>query len=154
MQSDSQNFSTSTRVWIVLLLALALLSFFAMRRSVGRAMGMKVETTVIASQAEFKPGDEAKVVVEITSVVSQSNVSQSIVSQSIEGNVLEKQSETIYRRGGNTIKVSFDASTPVVMGKTSDIHPGAVVHITATMGNDHILHAKQIVVLTGYVKVQ
>jgi hypothetical protein len=144
MQSDYQNFSRSTRVWIVLLAALALLSFFAMRRSVGRAMGMKIQTTVIASQAEFKPGDEAKVVVEITSVVSQN----------IEGNVLEKQSETIYRRGGNRIKVSFDPSTPVVMGKTSDVHPGAVVHITATMGNDYILHAKQIVVLTGYVKVQ
>ena len=144
MQSGSHDFSRSTRLWIVLLLALALLSFFAMRRSIGRAMGMKIETTVIASQADFKPGDETKVVVEITTVVSQN----------IEGSVLEKQSETIYRRSGNTIRVSFDPSTPVVMGKTSDIHPGALVHITATMGNDHILRAKQIVVLTGYVKVQ
>ncbi len=39
------------------------------------------------------------------------------------------------------------------MGKNSDLHEGTIVHVTAKMGDDRKLHASQIVVLTGYVKV-
>src|SRR5271154_2967770 len=144
MTSSSSNSSRTTRIWIILLTALALLSFLAVRRSVGKAMGMRAETTAGTSPAELKVGDEAKVVLEVTSVAP---------AASLEGNVLEKQTETEYRRTGNTVKVAFDATTPVVMGKASDLRQGAVVHVTAKMGSDHMLHASQIVVLTGYVKV-
>jgi hypothetical protein len=106
---------------------------------------MRSETTVGASPAQFKVGDEAKVVMEVERVVP---------AASIEGNVVEKQTETVYRRSGNAIKIAFDAATPVLMGKVSDVHEGAVIHVTATMGNDRALHASQIVVLTGYVKVK
>jgi hypothetical protein len=133
------------RIWIVLLVALAVLSFVAMRRSMERAMGMKAETTAGSSLSQLKAGDEAKVVVEVTHVAE---------AASIEGKVLEKQTETVYRRAASTIKIAFDAATPVVMGKTSDVREGAVVHVTAKMANDRVLHAKQIVVLTGYVRVQ
>jgi hypothetical protein len=125
--------------------ALALLSFLAMRRSMGKAMRMKTETTTGASLALLKTGEEAKVVLEVAGVAG---------AASFEGNVLEKQTETVYRRTGNTIKIAFDGATPVMMGKGSDVHEGAVVHVTAKVANDHVLHAEQIVVLTGYVKVQ
>jgi hypothetical protein len=145
MSSPSLNSTRSNRIWIVLLVALALLAFYAMRRSLGKAMQMNSEPTATASMAQLKPGDELKVVLELTSVTP---------AASIEGNVLEKQSETVYRRTGNTIKIGFDAATPVVMGKAPDVHTGAVVHIKAKMGDDRLLHTEQIVVLTGYVKVQ
>ncbi len=145
MSSPSLNSSRSNRTWIVLLVALALLAFFAMRRSLGKAMQMNSEPTAAASMAQLKPGDEAKLVVELTGVTP---------AASIEGNVLEKQSETVYRHSGNTIKIGFDAATPVVMGKAPDVHAGAVVHIKAKMGDDRVLHAEQIVVLTRYVNVQ
>lgn len=144
MAPASQKAFRTNRIWIVLLVALALLSFFAMRRSLSKAMGMKAETTVGAA-SQLKPGDEMKVVLELTHVTA---------AASIEGNTLEKQTETVYRRTGNTLKIVFDAATPVVMGKTSDVHEGAVVHVTAKMASDHLLHATQIVILTGYVKVQ
>jgi hypothetical protein len=145
MTSTSPSSSRTTRIWIVVLVALALLSFLAMRRSVGKAMQMKAETAGGASPAQLKPGDEAKVVLQVTAAAP---------AASVEGNLLEKQTETDYRPTGNTMKIGFDAATPVVMGKAFDVHEGAVVHITAEMGNDHLLHASQIVVLTGYVKVQ
>jgi hypothetical protein len=129
---------------MVLLVALALLSFFAMRRSFSKAMGMKAETTVGAA-SQLRPGDEMKAVLQLTRVTAAAGV---------EGNVLEKQTETVYRRTGNTLKISFDAATPVVMGKLTDVHEGGVIHVTAKMANDHLLHATQIVILTGYVKVQ
>ena len=143
--NSSRNSSRTVRIWIALLVALALLSFLAMRRSIGKAMGMKAETTASSSVSQLKPGDEAKVVLELTHVTEAS---------SVEGNVLEKQTETVYRRQGSTAKIAFDAATPLVMGKASDLHQGAIVHVTAKMGSDHTLHAAQIVVLTGYVKVQ
>jgi hypothetical protein len=144
MSSASVNSSRSTRTWIVLLVALALLSFLAMRRSLTKAMGMNATTTASSFFAQLKPGDEAKVVVELISVTTAS----------LESNILERQTETDYRRTGATIKIAFDAATPVVMGKASDVHQGAVVHIKARMGPDRILHAEQIVILTGYVKAK
>jgi hypothetical protein len=145
MSSGSLNPSRSTRIWIVLLVVLALLSLVAMRRSLGKAMSMKAETTVTGSLPQLKPGEEAKVVLEVIRVAPYT---------SVEGNVLDKETETIYRRSSKTIKIAFDASTPVVMGKASDVHEGAVLHSTAKMGDDRVLHAEQIVILTGYVKVQ
>jgi hypothetical protein len=71
-----------------------------------------------------------------------------------EGRVLERQTETVYRRSANTVRVAFSASTPVVMGKTSDVQPGAVVHVSGTVGEDQTLNATQIVILTGYVQVE
>ncbi len=136
--------SRTTRIWIVALLALALFSFLAMRRSMDRAMRMNAEANSAASASQLKPGDEAKVVLEVTSVAPAAN---------IEGAVLEKRTETDYRRTGNRLKIAYEPATPVVMGKPSDVHPGAVVHVTVKMAGDRVLRAEQIVVLTGYVKV-
>jgi hypothetical protein len=141
----SHDFSRTSRIWIALLLALALLSFLAMRRSLGRAMRMNAEITDGRSPARRNAGDEVSVVLEVTGLTA---------AASVEGNVLERQSEIVYRRTGNAIKIAFEAGTPVVMGKMSDVHAGAVVHIKAEVGPDRVLRARQFVILTGYVKVQ
>jgi hypothetical protein len=145
MNSSYQHSSRATRIWIALLVTLALLSFLAMRRSLGKAMRMNAETTAGNSSAQTKPGEEVKVVLEVTAFTA---------AASLEGNVLEKQSETVYLRTGKTIKIAFDASTPVVMGRTSDVKAGAVLHIKAKMGSDEVLRSEQIVILSGFVKVQ
>lgn len=145
MASDSRSSSRTTGLWISLLVILALLSFLAMRRSMGKAMSMREGTTASASTAPIKVGDTGKFVLEVKAVEAGANIA---------GNTLEKQTDTVYRRTGNTIKIAFDAATPVVMGKAADIHEGAIVHITAKMGADAALHAGQIVILTGYVEVK
>jgi hypothetical protein len=142
---NSRSNSRTASLWIGALVLLAALSLFAMWRSMGRAMQMKAETTSSSSFAQLKEGDEVKLVLEITAVNA---------SASLEGNRLEKQTETVYRRTGQTARIAFDAATPIVMGKPPDVHAGAVVHVTAKMGSDQALHATQIVVLTGYVQVQ
>jgi hypothetical protein len=50
--------------------------------------------------------------------------------------------------------VKFNAQTKIVMGKPADVHAGAIVHVTGTVQKDRVIAAEQIVVLTGYVKVQ
>jgi hypothetical protein len=143
--STSANSSRSTRIWILLLVALAIFSFLAMRRSMVKAMGMRAESSVGASPQPLKVGDEVKLVLEVTGVAEAATV---------EGNVLAKESETVYRRTSNTAKIGFDTETPVVMGKVADVRAGSVVHVAAKMGADRVLHASKIVILTGYVKVQ
>jgi hypothetical protein len=45
--------------------------------------------------------------------------------------------------------VQLDEQTKLVMGKKADIHPGAVVHVTGTIRDDHSILAEQLVILTG-----
>jgi hypothetical protein len=145
MAPASPDSYRKTQLWILLLVALAVLSFLAMRRSASRAMSMNSATTDASSLPELRAGDEARIALEITSVDPVA---------SLEGNVLEKQSETVYVRTGKKTKILFDAATPVLMGAMSDVHKGAVVHVKVKMQNDHLLRAEQIVVLTGYVKLR
>jgi hypothetical protein len=145
MAPASPDSSRKTQLWIVLLVALAVLSFLAMRRSASRAMSMNSATTDASSLPELRAGDEARIALEITSVDP---------AASFEGNVLEKQSETVYARTGKKTKIVFDAATPVLMGAMSDVHKGAVVHVKVKMQNDHLLRAEQIVALTGYAKLR
>lgn len=135
----------SRRIWIFFLAPLALLAFLAMQREVSRAQRMKVQQATGAQVARLKPGDAAKVVLELTSVQAEASAA---------GRVLEKQSETVYQRSATDVHVMFRADTPVVMGKIADVHPGAIVHVSATVGEDRALHASQIVILTGYVQVK
>jgi hypothetical protein len=145
MASTSPSSSRNTQLWIIVLVALAVLSLLAMRRSVGRAMGMNAVTTDASSLPGLRPGDEAKIAIAIT------NAKPAV---SFEGNVLEKQTETVYARSGKKIKILFDATTPIVMGAMSDVHEGAVVHVKAKVQSDHQLRAEQLVVLTGYVQLR
>jgi hypothetical protein len=89
----SQDFSRTSRIWIALLLALALLSFLAMRRNLGRGMRTNAETTKDRSPAQGNAGDEVKIVL--------------AAAARVEGNVLERRSEIVYRRTGKVIKIAF-----------------------------------------------
>jgi hypothetical protein len=161
MASDppTSSHSRSNRIWIALLVAIALLTLLAMRRSLGKAMRMTTETTTSASPTRLKPGEAAKFVLQVTTVAGTANAG----SSEVEGIVLEKQTETFYRRTGSTVKIGFDPATPVVMGKIADVREGSVVFIKAkeaetkmgeTNKGEDRLQAEQIVILTGYVTVR
>jgi hypothetical protein len=135
---------SSRPVWIFMLAALAALSLVFVWRGAGRMMNMQ---THAANQAEFvqlKSQDVAKVVVEVTEAAEGR----------ILGKLLEKQDETHYARTANQAEVVWDKDTALVMGKVEDIHPGAIVHVTGKVADDHNVHAQQIVILTGYVQAK
>lgn len=72
----------------------------------------------------------------------------------ITGKLLQKKTEEIYMRTAAAVTVQSNRQTKIVMGKPADVHAGAVVHVTGTVQKDHVIAADQIVILTGYVKVQ
>ena len=72
----------------------------------------------------------------------------------ITGKLLQKKTEEIYTRTATAVTVQSNRQTKIVMGKPADVHAGAVVHVTGTVQKDQVIAADQIVILTGYVKVQ
>lgn len=146
MPANSAFLSKSTRIWIFVCTALALLIAFAVWRTASKAM--KMGSASAAGPAAFeslKPGDLAKIVLE---------VKDSSSGETMHGRLLEKQTETVYTRTGTSVEADFDSSTAFVMGEVSDIHPGAVLHITGNIASGHAIQAPQIVVLTGYVQAR
>ncbi len=142
---DSAFFSKSTRTWIFACIALALLVAFAVWRSAEKAMEMESAASGAAAFELLKPGDLVKIVLEVT---------DSSPGETIKGRLLEKQTETVYNRTSTLAEADFDNNTSFVMGRAADIHPGAVLHITGTATSRHTVHARQIVVLTGYVQAR
>jgi len=134
--------------WMLVFTVLAALSLAA-ALTVGRR-SMRMSSAMAASAhptafAELAPGSKTQAVVEITAVDANGNA---------EGKLLDRESEDLYQRTRTSVGIKFSDATPVVMGKLGDVHAGAVVHVKGTIGNDHRITAEQIVVLTGYVKVQ
>jgi hypothetical protein len=90
------------------------------------------------------PAAKLKIVVEVTDADA---------SGLIHGTLLEKKSEDRYTRAQTPVIEQSSQSSKMVMGKTEAVHKGAVVHINGTRGTDGKIDAEQIVILTGYVKV-
>ena len=108
----------------------------------------KKMSSVIVSDGQdlshFHAGDTAKFVEEVTDAKSGT----------LNGIVLKKKTDDLYLRTPDRIAVHWGNETKIVMGKADDLHPGAVVHVTAVALQDHTFAAQQLVILTGYVKVQ
>jgi hypothetical protein len=146
MQPVQVKRGSTFRRWLVLEVVAILLIGFAVW-NVGRR-AFKMEAAAAASNSRIEqltPGDKIKVVLELKSADAM---------RSAQGVLLEKQGEDLYRRTGTAVRMTFDPNVPVVMGKLADIHAGAVVHVTGTVVQDGGIAASQVVILTGYVKVQ
>ena len=147
MQQNRERRSTRTlAIWILFVTAAILAAALAVWTSARKAGRMTAAAASNEQQfAQATPGAKIKLVIEIT---------DSAPAGTIRGKLLQKKTETIYVRTPTQVMVRSSAQTKLVMGQQSDVHPGAVVHVTGTAGKDHNIDAEQIVILTGYVQVQ
>ncbi len=141
---ERKNSSQRMR-WVGLIVVVLVVTILAVW-SVG-TRAMRMQTAAAASDDQLlttaQPGSQLKADVELTSAGDGK----------AEGLVLDKQSETVYRRTRVVVQIDFAAATKLVMGSASDIRKGAVVHVSGTVAQDRSLQASQIVILTGYVSV-
>ena len=144
MNANSVSTKSSRLACVLLLLALAALSAVFVLRGAQKAMRMQPEAASQSQFAQLKPQETARVVVEVSG----------ISAGEIRGELLDKQDDTHYTRIKNEARIRWDSSTSIVMGKTADVRPGAILHVTGTVGGDRSLQARQIVILTGYVQVK
>ena len=134
---------SSNRGSVFLLVLLACLALAAMWA--GRSMKMKAQAAGPAPLLVLKPGEVAKIVFEVTAMPSDNDLT---------GKLLEKQDETHYTRTATEVELIPVAKTAIVMGNRADIRKGAILHVTGTLDENHILHANQLVVLTEYVSTR
>jgi hypothetical protein len=131
--------------WIALIVIAFFLAVLVLWK-VGAAA--KKMSSVVASGEQdlshFHVGDTAKFVEEISDVKNGT----------LTGIVLKKKTDDLYLRTSDHATIHWDNQTKIVMGKPDDLHSGAIIHITASALQGHTFAAQQLVILTGYVKVQ
>ncbi|MDQ1408118.1 MAG: hypothetical protein QOG55_3747 [Acidobacteriaceae bacterium] len=125
---------------IVVITALLVWGSFRSAKSMSTAAASDEDIFIHAT-----PGDVVKVVLEIETASTEG---------SLRGKLLQKETEKIYRRTNTQVTAQSGAQTKIVMGKQTDIHPAAVVHLTGVLKKDRSVDASQIVILTGYVEIK
>jgi hypothetical protein len=145
IMTENQVVGRPRRVWFALVTMVAVLMALAVWNSARKSLSMSAAASDEKQFAQAAPGTSTKIVMEI---------SESASDGTAKGRVLQKKTEEIYTRTASNVTLRWTAQTKVVMGKEADIHTGAVVHVTGTVRNDHAIQAEQVVILTGYVKVQ
>jgi len=111
------------------LIVISVLILFLLVAAVWRARYLMRSMSVVAGNAsdmrQSMPAAKLKIVVEVTGADA---------SGLIHGTLLEKKTEDRYTRTQTPVIAQSSQSTKMVMGKTEDVHQGAVVHITGTRG--------------------
>jgi hypothetical protein len=138
MSSKPYARTTICVVLVVLTLVIfGLLRFNSMLRSMSVTAAQAPELNSAAR------GATVKLVIEIASVSSTD----------LRGRILSKKTDEVYVRTDTQASVHWSDQSKLVMGKSADVHSGAVVHVTGKVRQDRTIDADQIVILTGYVKV-
>ena len=109
-----------------------------------RAGGMRAATASAAAVLSVRSGTRTRAVVRLEGPAGLNAYS---------GDLLESGDGVSYRETPDRIRVALSGDTAVVMGAAADIKRGAVVQVTGAMDSAHTLHAAQIVILSGYVRV-
>jgi uncharacterized protein YdeI (BOF family) len=147
MKSDAKTAGRRAQtVWFVLIALVALLFTFVVWKS--GSMAKMMSAAAASDEQDFSRsavGSSAKFVLEIAEASSDGKIT---------GKLLQKKTEEIYTRTDTAVTGQSHSQTKIVMWKQADVYAGAVVHVTGTVQKDQVIAADQIVILTGYVKVQ
>jgi len=111
---------------------------------VRRAGQMRAATTSAAAVLEAPPGSLVKAVVRLEDVRGAS---------ACRAQLLEALDGETYRVTSTRIHVALTPDTEVVMGSDADVRPGAIVQVAGTIDSEHAIRVRQIVILTGYIRV-
>jgi hypothetical protein len=145
MESDNNVVRRARVVWGILIAVVVLLFALAVWKSGATAKMMSVASSDEQEFSRSAAGSVAKFVTEITEVSAEGKIT---------GRLLQKKTEEVYARTATVAMMQPSDHAKIVMGKSADLRAGAVVHVTGTMLKDHAVAAEQIVILTGYIKVQ
>jgi hypothetical protein len=146
MKSDSQGVARRARVVFgLLMVVVVLLLALAVWKSETKARTMSAASSDEQEFFRSAAGSTTKFVAEITEVSAKGE---------IKSRLLRKRTEEVYARTAAAAIVQSNEHTKIVMGNPADVQAGAVMQVTGTVRKDHAVAAEQIVILTGYVKVQ
>src|ERR1700733_7813838 len=144
MPSTKRLVRRTVLLWILIIVvglaAVAAIGFDVMRR----ASTMRASTTGVASVLALRPGEHVRVVVRLGALVA-ANVR--------DAEILESRDGANYHATRSHVRIALNADTAIVMGGVADIRPGALVQIAGESDAEHVLHASQIAILNGFVRM-
>jgi len=97
----------------------------------------------VGTQAQ--PGSLARFVCQITSTPTNNRMN---------GVILKKNSDGSYSSTGSSVSIQWDPNRSITMGSSQDVHQGAILQVSGSVDSDSVVHADQIVILTGFVTVR
>ena len=112
------------------------------------AMGRMMIGAPLASDAQLAAaaaGDQLEVALEVTAVPDEGPFA---------ANLLERSDQGTYHRSTRALRVRWGSETSLVMGRTSDVRPGAILQARGRMTIDDLLEADRLVILTGHAVVR
>jgi hypothetical protein len=109
-----------------------------------RAHAMRPVTVAAATILAATPGER------INAMVRIENSTAADVYTAV---LLESSGGADYTETPTHMRIVLDAATAFIMGGAADIKPGAVVQVSGETDATHTLHARKVVILSGYVRV-
>jgi len=98
-----------------------------------------------AHSAAVTPGSLARFVCQVTSTPAKNRMN---------GRILIENSDGSYSSTGSNISIQWDPNRSLAMGSGQDVHPGAILQVSGPVDTGGVVHANQIVILTGIVTVR
>ena len=125
---------------------LILVPLYILRNSmISQIAGTPVNVGMQAHSAAVTPGSHTRFVCQITSITANNRMN---------GLILKENSDGSYSSTGSTVSIQWDPNRSITMGSRQDVHEGAILQVSGSVGSEGVVHADQIVVLTGVVTVR
>ena len=107
--------------------------------------GIPTNVRTGAHAAAVTPGSLTKFVCQVTSLAANNRMN---------GLILKENSDGSYSSTGSSVSMQWDPNRSLAMGSSQDVHPGAILQVSGSVGSNSVVHADQIVILTGVVTVR
>jgi hypothetical protein len=98
-----------------------------------------------AQSAAVTPGSLTKFVCQVTSTAANNRMN---------GVILKENSDGSYSSTGSSVSIQWDPNRSITMGSRQDVHQGAILQVSGPVDAGGVVHADQIVNLTGFVTVR
>jgi hypothetical protein len=102
-------------------------------------VGTQAQTSAVA------PGSPARFVCKINSTAANNRMN---------GLILQENGDGSYSSTGSSVSIQWDPDRSITMGSRQDVHQGAILQVSGSVGSTGVVYANQIVILTGIVTVR
>lgn len=131
---------------IVAVLVAILAPLYILRNTMlSQLAGSPTNVGTQAHAAAVTPGSLARFVCQVTFTGANNR---------INGLVLKENSDGSYSSTGSSVSILWDPNRSLAMGSRQDVHPGAILQVSGPVDAGGVVHADQVVILTGIVTVR
>ena len=133
-------------VLILSVVAAIVIPVYVLRTSmISQLAGSPANVGTQAGSAVLTPGSHATFVCQITATAADNRMS---------GLLLRGNSDGSFSSTGGRVSIQWSPNQSLTMGTRQDVHPGAILQVSGTIDHNSVVHADQIVILTGVVTVR